>query len=254
MSSSTPPDDAKAAGPKVASLERALSVLKVFETAEEAVTLADLANATGQYKSTILRLMLSFEDFGYIRRTEDGRYSLGPGALRLGVKYRSQFRLDQAVNDALKRLVASGTESASFHVRDGEYRICIARVDSNHPTLDRVKVGDMRPLALGAASKIIRAFDQAQSDPALEDVRRNHVALSFGELDPACWAISAPVFSISGRLLGAISLSGPKERFTPEAIAAMTAHLQAAARHLSDQAIADSAIATSGPGRILLRQ
>ena len=252
MASDGAADDSKSPTVKVASLERALSVLKVFETADDALSLADIAAATGLYKSTILRLMLSFEEFGYIRRTEDGRYTLGPGVLRLGVKYRNQFRLDQAVNAALVRLVESGTESASFHVRDGEYRVCIARVDSHHPTLDRVKVGDMRPLALGAASKIIRAFDQAKADPTLEDVRRNHIALSFGELDPACWAIAAPVFTVSGRLLGAISLSGPKERFTPEAIAAMTAHLQAAARHLSDQAMLDSAIATSGPGRLLL--
>lgn len=236
----------KNANLKVASLERALSVLKVFETADNPVSLAEIASITGLYKSMILRFLLSFEGFGYIRRTDEGLYVLGPRLYRLGTKYYKQFNLDLALQSVLKQLVELGTESASFHIRDGDYRLCIARQDSYHPTLDRVKVGDMRPLSLGAAGKIILAFDEEHSDPALEDIRNNHIALSYGDIDPACWAIAAPVFVISGSLLGAISLSGPKERFTPDAIENMTKHLRQAAIDLSDQAIANNSAVTNG--------
>jgi DNA-binding IclR family transcriptional regulator len=238
-------EDAKGAALKVASLERALSVLKVFETADNPISLAEISQGTELYKSTILRFLLSFEAYGYIRRTEDGLYVLGPGAFRLGLKYRSQFRLDAVLTAVLKKLVDQGTESASFHVRDGDQRVCVARVDSHHPTLDRVSIGDMRPL-IGAAGKIIRAFDDETIDPDLESVRHNGIALSYGEIDPACWALAAPVVAIGGKLLGAISLSGPKERFTPEAIAAMSVNLQRAVRELSDQAIADSSFSAAG--------
>jgi DNA-binding IclR family transcriptional regulator len=254
LKSSPADQDSRNAALKVASLERALSVLKVFETADEPIPLSHIATETGLYKSTILRLLLSFEDFGYIRRTEEGLYALGPGVFRLGIRYRKQFRLDAALNSVLRGLVAKGTESASFHVREGENRVCIARVDSNHPTLDRVAVGDVRPLAFGAAGKVIRAFGGAgESDPALDEVRRDRIAISYGEVDPACLAIASPVFSISGRLLGALSLSGPKERFTDEAVAMMRTLLIEAAQELSEMAIADDVIASDRPFRVIVR-
>ncbi|WP_166802514.1 IclR family transcriptional regulator [Microvirga pakistanensis] len=234
-------------------MERALTVLKVFETKDEPVTLSHIAIETGLYKSTILRLLLSFEGFGYIRRTEEGLYTLGPGVFRLGVKYRKQFRLDTALNAVLQGLVDQGTESASFHIREGHNRVCIARIDSNHPTLDRVSVGDVRPLTLGAASKVIRAFSDNLSDPEFEDVRQSRIAFSYGEIDPSCWAIASPVFTISGRVLGAISLSGPKERFTQEAILRMRTLLLDAAKELSDMAIADNLVSPAGQYRVLVR-
>lgn len=92
----------KTEAPKVASLERALSVLKVFETASEPVSLARIATDTGLYKSTILRLIASFEDFGYLRRTDNGTYALGPAAFRLGTRYREQFRLDDVLEETLR--------------------------------------------------------------------------------------------------------------------------------------------------------
>ena len=234
----------------MASLERALSVLRVFETADEPVTLAHIATETGLYKSTILRLIASFEDFGHIRRTEDGSYTLGPAVFRLGTKYRRQFRLDDVLDETLRGLVARGTESASFHIRDGACRLCIARVDSNHPTLDRVSVGDLRPLERGAAGKVIRAWDDL-GDPEHAALRRDGVGLSQGELDPSCAAIAAPVFGGTGRMIGAISLSGPKERFTPEAVARMRTQLLEAARNLSDLAIADDMLGQRSGYRVI---
>ena len=225
-------------------------MLKVFETADGPVTLAELAARTGLYKSTILRLIASFEDFGHIRRLPDGTYALGPAVFRLGARYRRQFRLDDLVDATLQHLVDNGTESASFHIPDGEHRLCIARVDSSHPTLDRVSVGDLRPMTLGAAGKVISAH-LSPDDPALAQVRAEGIALSFGELDPSCAAIATPVFGGGGRLLGAISLSGASDRFTPEAIARMRALLLDAARDLSELAVADEVARPRGEFRVI---
>lgn len=244
----------KTEAPKVASLERALSVLKVFETASEPVSLARIATDTGLYKSTILRLIASFEDFGYLRRTDNGTYALGPAAFRLGTRYREQFRLDDVLEETLTRLVENGTESASFHIRDGEHRLCIARVDSRHSTLDRVNVGDLLPLARGAAGKVIRAFSDPEPDAALDDVRTEGLALSCGEVDPACSAIAAPVFGEGGELIGAISLSGPKERFNDETIASMRTLLLQATKELSELAITDDMVIPRKGFRLLTRR
>ncbi|NVN87797.1 MAG: IclR family transcriptional regulator [Rhodopseudomonas sp.] len=232
---------------KVAALERALSILKVFETVEIPVTLARLSEATGLYKSTILRLLGSFEDFGYIRRTLDGAYAPGPAAFRLGIAYKNSFQLDAAIDAALRKLVAQGTESASFHVLDADRRLCVQRVNSGHSTLDTINVGDVLPLDRGAAGKILRSFTD-EADPSLDAVRRQGWAFSDGERDPSCAALAAPVFGMGHELIGAISLSGPRERFTKQTIASMTKLLLDSAAELSRLAINDArARAVSGP-------
>ncbi|NRF50356.1 IclR family transcriptional regulator, partial [Pseudomonas stutzeri] len=46
--------------------------------------------------------------------------------------------------------------------------------------------------------------------------------ISRGDRDPNCAAVACPVFGPDGEMCGAISLSGPKERFTPAAIKKMS--------------------------------
>lgn len=232
--SDTTPDSSR-----VATLERALSILSVFETSDTPVTLAQISKETGLYKSTILRLIASFEDHGYIQRSNDGTtYTVGPTAYRLGMTYRKFFELDKAIETALEDLVRNGTESASFHVIDRDHRICVLRQDSNHPTLDRVRAGDRLPLDRGAAGKILRAFS-GDNDTEMLSVLEQGIAVSYGELDPSCSAISVPVFGLSNELIGAISISGPKERFTEETVASMSQLLFETSQKLSRLAIAE---------------
>ncbi|OAN76924.1 hypothetical protein A8B82_14515 [Sulfitobacter sp. EhC04] len=41
----------------------------------------------GLYKSTILRILESLLDAGYIMRVEDSKYALGPSIMNLGLAY-----------------------------------------------------------------------------------------------------------------------------------------------------------------------
>jgi DNA-binding IclR family transcriptional regulator len=221
---------------KVAALERALSVLAVFERYPGPVSLARIADATGLYKSTILRFMESFEAHGYVQRLPDGQFKVGPTLFRLGTVFGKTQSSRDLILSTLERLVAQGTESASFHVRDGQQRLCLYRVDSRHTTLDTVKAGDHLPLERGAAGKVLLAWSGG-CGKELDQVRKDGHSLSKGERDPACWALAAPVFGRDGALLGAISLSGPKERFTPASIERMTAQLRQESAECSSQAV-----------------
>ena len=53
---------------RVEAVERALTVLEVFDSSQEAFALAELAEATGFYKSTLLRLLGSLARFDYVQR------------------------------------------------------------------------------------------------------------------------------------------------------------------------------------------
>ena len=217
----------------VAAVERALAIVAAVEARDRPATLAELALATGFYKSTILRLLSSLMGAGYVSRLRDGRYELGPTAFRLGAAFTRKNALGHHVVPALQDLVDRGTESASFHVRqDAENRLCLFRVNSHHETLDRVEAGRVYPLRAGAAGHIVLAFDGAVG-PRYDAIRAERCNISLGERDPSCAAVAAPVFGPREALAGVLSLSGPSDRFTPPDIARMKTVLRPVAMQLT---------------------
>ncbi|MBX3621137.1 MAG: helix-turn-helix domain-containing protein [Rhizobacter sp.] len=211
-----PPAAAPADG--VAAVDRALSIATTLARASTPLTLADLARRTGMYKSTLLRLLASLARAGLVVHRSDKRYALGPLAYLFGRSFEQTYGLKDGVQPVLDWLAGKGTESPSFHVRHGQdARLCLFRVDSAHASLDRVRAGDVLPLGRGAAGKVLQAFAgglQAAGDTPL-------LHTSFGERDPQCGAVAAPVFGPAGVLLGALSLSGPLERFSELAVQRM---------------------------------
>ncbi|MEW6638897.1 MAG: IclR family transcriptional regulator C-terminal domain-containing protein [Pseudomonadota bacterium] len=220
-------------GGGVAAVERALAIVAAVEAAAAPISLAELSRETGLYKSTILRLLVTLEDNGYVTRLGDGHYDLGPAAFRLGAAFERKNTLQHHVLPVLQQLVAQGTESPSFHVRqDHDSRLCLLRVNSNHSTLDRIEAGSAYPLRAGAAGQVILAFN-GERGARYDAIRSEGWALSLGERDPSCAAVAAPVFGPDSRLLGALSLSGPRERFGDDEIDALRRALGAAAAKLT---------------------
>jgi DNA-binding IclR family transcriptional regulator len=225
-------DTVKEAPGGAAAVDRAMAVLAAFAPGDEAVALAELARRTGLYKSTILRLAASLEHAGMLRRRGDGRFALGPELLRLGRLYQRSFRLGDAVIPVLRKLAANSGESAAFYVRDGEERRCLFRVESAQPVRVSVQEGESRPLARGAAGRVILAFSGA-ADAEAQRVRTRRFAVSRGEVTRDTAAIAAPVFGLGQELAGALNLSGPSQRITPAVVDRCVALLLAAAADLS---------------------
>ncbi len=217
----------------VAAVERALTIAAALAEAGEPLTLAALARRTGYYKSTLLRLLVSLERFGYSVRLHDGRYALGGTAFRMGAAYERLQPLRMHVEPVLQELVAQGTESPSFHVpHDAENRLCLFRRDSAHSTLDRIHSGDLLPLHRGAAGRVLLAM-AGEAGESFEAIRRDLLAISYGERDPVCAGLSCPVFGPGKTAVGALSVSGPRERFTDDNVRRMTSLILAAGADIS---------------------
>lgn len=98
--------------------------------------------------------------------------------------------------------------------------MCLFRVNSSHSTLDRIDAGDILPIDRGAAGRVLLAYTRP-ADPTYDALRQSGYAYSHGERDAACRGLAAPVFDPTGEIAGALSLSGPAERFTESTIALM---------------------------------
>lgn len=216
----------------VGAVNRALSLLAAFSRERPQLTLAQLAQITGLYKSTILRLAESLESFGYLQRSDEGVYSIGPAPLRLAPLYQTNLHPAEIILPVLRELVSQTQESASFYVMAGDQRLCAYRVHSPRSVRDHISEGELLPLRQGAGGVILMAFSGARG-ARYEQVRREQFALTRGERDAETAAIAAPVFGPGDKLEGALSISGPVHRFTDKAVAAMRTPLRGKARALT---------------------
>jgi len=216
---------------KVEAVERALAVLNAFHSERPAMTLAEIAAATGFYKSTILRLAASLERCGYLLREESGIFRLGPALWRLGSIYRGGFNLGEAIRPELRRLVESTGETASFYVREGRSRVCLFRRNSPQSARHHLEEGAVLPLDAGASAHVLSAFSDGKGAKA-KAVQQRGYCVSLGERDPQLAAVAVPVLDLAGKFRGALAVSGLIGRFNESARRAALAQLSAAADRL----------------------
>lgn len=195
----------------VASVDKALTILRLFSSQKNALSLIQVAEATGLYKSTALRMLASLNNALLVIKRSDGMYVLGPAIASLNAAYRQEQSLETVVIPVLKQLMESTQESAAFHVRQGDKRLCLYRVDSKQALRDHIQVGDLLPIDKGAGGKVLRAFEGAPGKANIQ-IREAMVLAVSGDRVKEISGISSPVFSAEG-LIGVITLTMPTYRF-----------------------------------------
>ena len=245
--------DLNAATGGAAAVDRALSLLQSFRAGDGPLSLAALAERTGLYKSTVLRLLASLEHAMLVERLEHGAYAgayaLGHGVERLHHVYTASYSLERIVMPALRDLVNTTQESAAFHVLWGSgaqaHRMSLFRVDSPQPIRDHYKAGDMLPLSGGMGAKVLIAFSQDEAlisayfkgkkgQQLLKQIRADGYAGAVGDRVPEVAGIAAPVFkavsaqstargqsSATPVLAGTLILTMPSNRYSTTHIAAV---------------------------------
>ena len=222
--------DEQAAPGGAAAVDRALSVLSAFRSGDTALSVTELAERTRLYKSTVLRLLASLAHGGLMRKTGEGLWALGPELSRLAAIYTASFSLEDVVLPVMRALVAQTGESVALHIRQGEQRLCLYRVDSPQLLRDHVKAGDVLPLDRGAGGRVLMAFGGAKGK-VYEKIRRDGYIHASSDRVPGLVGVSAPVWRGDGQLVGALTLTVPESRFRE----VFVEQLRAAAARLCEQ-------------------
>lgn len=197
----------------VVAVTRALSLMEAFDVGESNLSLAELSRRSGMHKTTALRLARTLAQSQYMVQTEDGQWRLGPAAGWLGARYQAGFDVNNVVEPALHELVKATGESASFYVREGDIRSCVARVEGPQSVRHNVRIGERLPLNRGAPGRVILAFTGAKGEP-YEGIRERGFHVSMGERESEVSSVAAPVFGLNWRLLGSMCISGPSSRLS----------------------------------------
>ncbi|MBA4344491.1 MAG: IclR family transcriptional regulator [Methylibium sp.] len=233
-----------------AAVDKALSLLAAFRSGDSTLSLAELAARTQLYKSTALRLLASLEHARLLQREADGRYALGPELARLAALQAASFSLEAQLLPLLRELVAKTQESAAFHVRQGEQRLCLLRVDSPQLLRDHVRAGDVLPLDRGAGGRVLLAF-AGQRGRLYAQIRSEGHALLSDDRVPGLTGISAPVWKPGAELAGALTLTLPSSRLQPSLLPELLAAAREATLRLggtpTSMADAQSPASTARP-------
>jgi DNA-binding IclR family transcriptional regulator len=180
-------------------LDKALLVLRAVTNGP--LGLRALQDATGLPRATVHRLAVALETHGILRRDADGRFDLGVGLAALGRVAAERFPLAELAQPALAGLRDTTGESVQLFVRDGEHRRCLVSLPSPHALRWIVPEGVLFPLGLGSAGRALTGG--AGPSRWVESVEEREAGVA---------SVSAAVLDGSGRIIAAVSISGPIDR------------------------------------------
>ncbi|GAA1046578.1 MULTISPECIES: IclR family transcriptional regulator [Rothia] len=203
-------------------LDKAAYILDCLEAGP--ASLSQLVEATGLARPTAHRLAVALAHHRLVARDIQGRFMLGPRISELA-SAAGEDRLISASGPVLNQLRNITGESAQVYRRQGDWRVCIASAERPIGLRDTIPVGTQLSMRAGSAAQVLTAWeDQARlveglrnsrfSATMLAAVRRRGWAQSVGERERGTASVSAPVRNASGKVIAAVSISGPIERLT----------------------------------------
>jgi DNA-binding IclR family transcriptional regulator len=203
-------------------LDKAALVLNTLEAGPH--SLAGLVAATGLARPTAHRLATALEHHRLVSRDLQGRFVLGPRLAELAAA-AGEDRLLAAAGPVLTALRDATNESAQVYRRQGDMRVCVASVERQTGLRDSVPIGATLTMKAGSAAQVLLAWEEPDrvhqglkgsrfTAAALAGVRKRGWAQSVGEREAGVASVSAPVRGPGGRVVAAMSISGPIERLT----------------------------------------
>jgi DNA-binding IclR family transcriptional regulator len=259
------------AGP-VGVLAKVLRVLEALDASPNGLPLRNVASQTGLNKSTAYRLLAHLEGEGYLFRDDVGVYIVGPKLARLGSGVSYHATLRSASRPVIQQLWSMTTETVNLAVRDGLHVLYLDVMESSHTFRLASQVGMRRPLHCTALGKAILAFSPAEERDGelnllrlervskrtitslprfrreLAKVMQHGYAVDDEEAESGARCASAPIFDRSGKVAGAISVSGPVTRVNYSRLQMFAHAVRDGARLISQRLGYDPAKATAAVG------
>ncbi|TDE11834.1 IclR family transcriptional regulator [Jiangella asiatica] len=217
-------------------VRKAVEVLDLLGEGRE-LTIAQLAERSGEPRSSLYRLLGTLEQLEMVEPTERrGYFRLGVHVMRLGIASVEGRGLRECARPALERLrTETGGLTAYLVVRRDREAVCIERVEGTRVASMALKLGGALPLHAGAAPRALLAFsaedqwreytdggelrrltDNTPAEPerlyeVLAQERAEGICVSDGDVTVGIAAIGAPIFDHDGAVVAAMSVSGLRD-------------------------------------------
>lgn len=244
----------------VQSLGRAFAILEEIARHREGIGLADLSKLVGLHNSTTFHLAKTMVSLGYIRQERNSkRYRVGRPLFALAASALDEIEMVNVATPVLEDLSRETGESSHFAVRMGDSVVVIARTSGPGAFQLTDRVGVVRPAHCTALGKVIlaslrpdqleRFLERVELSPSteksitetpvllreIEQVRRTGIAFDDGEFNLEVRCVAVPVKDFTGKIVGAVGISGPVWRLSNQDLQGRAKIVQAAANRLSTE-------------------
>ncbi|WP_235734609.1 IclR family transcriptional regulator [Nocardioides alcanivorans] len=227
-------------------LSRGLRIVEVMAT-HQPVGLSDLARLMSEDKSAVQRTLATLDDEGWIRPTSDTprRWELTNKMLMVASTALTTAPLPVRARTLMGTLRNTTGETAYFAMLEGTAVVVVDVAEGNQAVRTAVRPGQSLPVTSSAVGHALFAhLDAGQraefavdpsaflSDEDYSEIRARGWSLSEGFVRQGTTSLAAAVRDRSGHPVGAVVVSGPDTRITPEKYAEIGAHVRDAASEL----------------------
>jgi len=218
-------------------LDKSLSVLELLLQKDSSMNMTELSEKLGFYPSTIHRILDTLKHWGYVEQdSHTQKYQLGLKALELGMAKLHQMDLVREVTPYLKELVNQCNETVHLGVLEEGEVLYLAKEESSQTIRMCSFVGKRAPVHCTALGKVLLAYlpegerkkilgkrvlprltektitDKRELEKELNKVKKQGFALDRGENEKDVRCIAAPIRNYQGKVIAAVSISGPAFR------------------------------------------
>jgi IclR family KDG regulon transcriptional repressor len=218
-------------------LTKAIQILDVFPDINKPVSITELAKLTNLNITTVYRIANLLADYGYLRKEGiRGKFSIGLKFLKFNNVLMNTLQIRGIALPFMEKLCMVSGESTNLAIRDGDKAVYIEHIESNHTLRTFTALGNRVPLHCTGVGKVFCAYmdkellhrsvlekplnrlsESTISDygtllKELSNIKREGVALDNGEMEIDVRCIAAPIFDSIGKVVAAISISGPYTR------------------------------------------
>jgi IclR family transcriptional regulator, KDG regulon repressor len=242
----------------VQSIARAFAIAEEIARNREGIGLAELSKRVGLHNSTTFHLVKTMVQLGYVSQLADSRkYRIGRRMFTLAAGALDEIELVSVATPILEKLTRETGEYSHFAIRSGEQIVVVAKTAGTGIFQMVDRTGAVRPAHATALGKVLlAALSPAQLARYLEtcelrpftaktiveretllreidEVRRKGLAFDDGEFDSEARCVAVPVRDFTGRVAGAIGMSGPMWRLSLQALQNKSRYVREAAVDLS---------------------
>ncbi len=244
--------------PGIQSVEIASRILAAMAEALQPLALKDLARRCGMPAAKVHRYLVSLTRTNLVAQdSSDGRYSIGPAAIGLGLAGLHSVDAVRIASEILGELRDASGETAVLAIWSSAGPVIIRIEESSRPVFMNVRVGSTLPLLRSAVGLVFaayrsdaearrlvakerRALGRGQGrggaiEERLVRTQRLGIGMVDGDIVPGVTALAAPVFDHRARIVASVALLGGPEQLQAEADSASARLLKKAAAAISER-------------------
>lgn len=233
-------------------LMRGLDVIEAVS--QDVLGLPELAQRLGLTKSTTHRLASALVERGYLAFTPRAGYRLGPKLLELGHLAQAQADLIQIARPHIEALAEATEDTVHLGVQEGDQALYLDKIAGRRRVNISSRVGERQPLTSTGLGKALlldhdpqewarlfaidqasgsRAADQDQWQERMEGYVAAGRAYDLEENEDRIRCVAAPLRDVSGRIVGAISVSSTAHYMEDARMEALSRDVRATAEAIS---------------------